>query len=295
MASAPGTQQATARIRFDSWSEFARFMNQDGGSRGLFVRAAVPPPIGTELTVHFVLPDGSDLALPGRVAHRLSAEEASAMGEHPGMGVQFTHMSEEQAQRIQEIMATAESRQSMRSSNPNVQNNSTAPGVTRPTPANPMSPVRAAQPTPATVARPAAPTPAGNGAAAKPVNGTSTVAAGGAKRPVAAGSVSGAPQDPRLHQAASMLERGRFDLAQEKVSELLEDNPDLIMAKILANVIEARRLRAQFAFEEAIERYRAVLRLDPEHHEARDQLAVLPHELEHSVALYTRMFGTRPE
>src|SRR4051795_13595396 len=114
VASAPGSQQqATARIRFDSWSEFARFMNQDGGSRGLFVRAAVPPPIGTDLTVHFVLPDGSDLALPGRVAHRLSAEEAQAMGEDPGMGVQFTHMSEEQALRIQEIMANAESRQSM--------------------------------------------------------------------------------------------------------------------------------------------------------------------------------------
>lgn len=293
MASAPGTQQATARIRFDSWSEFARFMNQDGGSRGLFVRAAVPPPIGTELTVHFVLPDGSDLALPGRVAHRLTAEEAQAMGEHPGMGVQFTHMSEEQALRVQEIMATAESRQSMRSGNPNVQNNSTAPGVTRPTPVNP---VRALQPAAAAPAvRPAAaPAPAnGNGAATKPVNGTSTAAVNGTKRPIA-GAVSGAPQDPRLHQAASMLERGRFDLAQSKVTELLQDNPDLITAKILALVIEGRRLRAQFAFEESIERYRAVLRLDPEHGEARDQLAVLPHELEHSVALYTRVFGTRP-
>ena len=54
------------------------------------------------------------------------------MGEHPGMGVQFTHMSEEQALRIQEIMATAESRQSMRNSSPVVQNNSTAPGVAKP-------------------------------------------------------------------------------------------------------------------------------------------------------------------
>jgi PilZ domain-containing protein len=289
VASAPGTQQATARIRFDSWSEFARFMNQDGGSRGLFVRAAMPPPIGTELTVHFVLPDGSDLALPGRVAHRLSAEEAQAMGEHPGMGVQFTHMSEEQALRVQEIMATAESRQSMRSGNPNVQNNSTAPGVTRPTPVNP---VRALQPTPATVARPAAPAQNGNGAAAKPVNGTSAAAARSTKRPIA-GAVSGAPQDPRLHQAASMLERGRFDLAQTKVAELLEDNPDLVVAQILAYVIDARRLRAQFAFEEALERYRAVLRLDPEHREAAEQLARLPQELEHSKALYARMFGTR--
>jgi hypothetical protein len=290
VASAPGTQQATARIRFDSWSEFARFMNQDGGSRGLFVRAAVPPPIGTDLTVHFVLPDGSNLALPGRVAHRLSAEEASAMGEHPGMGVQFTHMSEEQAQRIQEIMANVESRQSTRNSSPVAQNNSTAPGVTRPTP---VDPVRALQPTPATpIARPAA--GAQNGAAAaKPVNG-SAAAPAGTKRPTANGAVSGVPHDPRLHQAASLLERGRFDLAERKVAEMLEDNPELIVAKILAHVIDARRLRAQFAFEQAIERYRAVLRLDPEHREATEQLATLPQELEHSIALYQRVFGTKP-
>jgi tetratricopeptide (TPR) repeat protein len=291
VASAPGTQQATARIRFDSWSEFSRFMNQDGGSRGLFVRAAVPPPIGTELTVNFVLPDGSNLALPGRVAHRLSAEEANAMGEHPGMGVQFTHMSEEQAQRIQEIMANAESRQSMRNSSPVAQNNSTAPGVTRPTPADP---VRALPPAPAAgpAARPAA--AAQNAAGfAKPMNGTGAASAG-TKRPIASGALSAAPHDPRLHQAASLLERGRFALAERKIAELLEDNPDLVAAKILAHVIDARRLRAQFAFEQAIERYRAVLRLDPEHREASEQLATLPHELEHSIALYQRVFGTRP-
>ena len=291
MASAPGTQQATARIRFDSWSEFARFMNQDGGSRGLFVRAAVPPPIGTELTVHFVLPDGSDLALPGRVAHRLSAEEAQGHGRasrhgrpvHAHVrGASAARPGDHGDRRVAAVDAHRD---------PTMQNNSTAPGMTRPTPVNQA---RAVQPTAAApVARPAAPAQNGNGAAAKPVNGASAAAVDGTKRPIA-GAVSGAPQDPRLHQAASMLERGRFDLAQRKVAELLEDNPDLI-ARRSSRRDRRAPLRAQFAFEEAIERYRAVLRLDPEHGEARDQLAVLPHELEHSVALYTRMFGTRPE
>jgi hypothetical protein len=293
VASAPGSQQqATARIRFDSWSEFARFMNQDGGARGLFVRAAVPPPIGTDLTVHFVLPDGSDLALPGRVAHRLSAEEAQAMGEHPGMGVQFTHMSEEQALRIQEIMANAESRQSMRNSTPVAQDNSTAPGTTKAAvpSAAPARGVPAAAPP---HGRPGQPQNGAASAAKAPVNGAGAAQAG--KRTPVNGAVSAVPQDTRLHQAASMLERGRFDQAERKVTELLEDNPDLVVAKILAHVIDARRLRAQFAFEGAIERYRAVLTLDPAHVEANAQLVTLPQELEHSKALYARMFGTRPD
>ena len=256
-------------------------MNQDGGARGLFVRAAVPPPIGTDLMVQFVLPDGSDLSLPGRVAHRLSAEEAHAMGEHPGMGVQFTHMSEEQAQRIQEVLAAAESRQSMRNSTPAVQNGEgrasgkpAAPAAVRP---------------PSSAVRPGAPQ---NGAsAARPANGANAAASGGARRSVPSGAASGAPQDSRLLQAASMLERGRFDQAERKVMELLEDNPDLVPARILAHLIEARRLRAQFAFEDAMARYRAVLSLDPDHAEAQEQIAVLPGELERSKALYERVFG----
>jgi hypothetical protein len=282
VASAPG-QSATARIRFDSWSEFARFMNQDGGSRGLFVRAAVPPPIGTELLVQFVLPDGSDLALPGRVAHRLSAEEAQAMGEHPGMGVQFTHMSEEQAQRIQEIMATAESRHSMRTA-PVAPNGAVQP-VTK------SAAARVSQPIPNAVARPAGAQSQNGMTSARPANGVSAAALAGARRSVPSGATSGAPSDPRLLQAASMLERGRFELAARTVTELLADNPDLLAGQILAHLIEARRMRAQFAFETAIEHYRAVLTLDPEHAEARDQLGALPGELARSIALYERVFG----
>ena len=98
---------ATARVRFTSWAEFARFVQQEGGARGLFMRAASPPPIGTELTVHFVLPDHTDLTLPGRVVHRLSADEAQANASEPGMGVQFTHMSAEQAERLEALMQQA--------------------------------------------------------------------------------------------------------------------------------------------------------------------------------------------
>jgi Tfp pilus assembly protein PilZ len=109
VSSAQGSQgkTATARIRFGSWAEFAHFLQQEGGAQGLFVRASIPPPIGTELTLHFVLPDASDLVLPGRVVHCLSPEEASAANDEPGMGVQLTHMSAEQAERVTALMAQA--------------------------------------------------------------------------------------------------------------------------------------------------------------------------------------------
>jgi hypothetical protein len=292
-------------------------MNQAGGSRGLFVRAAAPPPIGTELTVQFVLPDGSDLVLPGRVAHRLSAEEAQAMGEHPGMGVQFTHMSEEQAQRIQDIMATAESRQSMRNSAPTpVDVNGDAQPTSEPAEPPAVAPVIAPLATPvaapavAPAAAPARIPPAMRSPLARPSgaqshNGVNVARPNGvysarpvaspvARRSVPSGAISGAPQDPRLLQAASMLERGRFDLAERTVAEVLQDNPDLAAARILAHLIAARRARAQFSFEEAIERYRAVLKFDPRHPEAQEQVATLPSELAHSIALYERIFGKAP-
>ena len=260
-------------------------MNQDGGARGLFVRAAVPPPIGTDLTVAFVLPDGSDLALPGRVVHRLAAEEAQAMGEHAGMGVQFTHMSEEQALRIQELMANAEARASMRASQPVGANSVQAA-------ARPASAAKAGAQSQNNMQVAAKPAPAAaNGAHAA---STATPANGQVRRPLAGAPVSALPLDPRLHQAGSMLERGRFDGAARLVGELLADNPDLVAGKVLANLIDARRLRAQFAFEDAIAHYQAVLMLDPEHREASEQLVVLPQELEHSVKLYERVFGSKP-
>jgi hypothetical protein len=106
-AQGPQAKTATARIRFGSWAEFAHFLQQEGGARGLFVRASIPPPIGTELTLHFVLPDASDLVLPGRVVHCLSPQDALASNDEPGMGVQLTHMSAEQAERVTALMAQA--------------------------------------------------------------------------------------------------------------------------------------------------------------------------------------------
>lgn len=231
MASPPEKAVPTARIRFGSWEELARFVMQSDG-RGLFVRAATPPPIGTELTLQLILPDGRDLALPGRVAHRVGA----GSGGDPGMGVQITHMSAEQAERLQQLM-----------SNPDIARNFHKQASLRPEPEPPA---------------PATPLPA-----------TATMS-------------------PLLVQALTLLDRSRFDTAERCVMDVLGDDPSNVEAQKLLLVIQARRLRSQFDFDRATQKYRAILKLDPQHAEAKEQVAALSNEIEHSKALFERVFGS---
>src|SRR5262249_49623247 len=102
------------------------------------VRASMPPPIGTELNVQFILPDTSDLTLAGRVVHRLSAEEAQATAAAPGMGVQFTHMSAEQAERVTALIAHANAQEPASGAREIVE----PPPPTSPTPSQPVQAVR---------------------------------------------------------------------------------------------------------------------------------------------------------
>jgi len=220
----------TARIRFGSWEELASFVMQSDG-RGLFVRTNSPPPIGTELNLQLVLPDGRDLELPGRVAHRVTDPRSE-----PGIGVQITHMSAEQAERLQQLMSNPELSRSL---NKQV---SQRPG-------------------PKSVEPPAMPPPAA------PAMGALLV------------------------QAYTLLERARFDTAERNVMDVLGDDPANIEAQKLLLIIQARRLRSQFDFDRATQKYRAVLKLDPEHAEAKEQVGALEGEIEHSKALFERVFG----
>lgn len=235
MPSPPDKAVPTARIRFASWEELARFVMESDG-RGLFVRTASPPPIGTELTLQLVLPDGRDLALPGRVAHRVTDQRAE-----PGMGVQITHMSAEQAERLQQLMSD--------------------PAVSRS-----LHREQASQ-------RPAPPT-----------------------KPAAVPSAPPLPEEPPksslLLQAMQLLDRARFDTAERNVMDVLGDDPTNVEAQKLLLIIQARRLRSQFDFDRATQKYRAVLKLDPDNPEAKEQVASLSSEIEHSKALFERVFGS---
>jgi hypothetical protein len=71
----------------------------------------------------------------------------------------------------------------------------------------------------------------------------------------------------------------------------LGDDPSNVEAQKLLLIVQARRFRSQFDFDRASQKYRAVLKLDPEHPEAQEQVASLSNEIEHSKALFERVFG----
>jgi len=261
--------QPTAHIRFTSWEDFGGFLGQQGSSRGLFVRADRPPSIGTEIHVHFVLPDGSDLTLAGRVVHTVNPLEAQALGEEPGMGVQFTHMSEEQGRRLQELMMKALSSPSLPPARPaRDQPAWSSPPQREPGPPPPLR-------EPLAVARVSVPR------AAQPAEPE-------------VGEESRVPDtDPRLHEASVLLDRVRYDAAEEKVAEVLRERPSSHEGRIILFTAQARRAASQFDFQVAIDKYRALLQLEPDNGEARAQLALLQREAETSRALVERVFGSK--
>ncbi len=235
------SDKPTARIPFKTWQEFARFLTQKGSSDGLFIRARKPPAIGTELGLQFKFPDESELDLSARVVAVQHAPAAT-----PGMTVQFTSMSAEEAQAIQQAIrrASAAPREQKRGGDAHAA-----------APAQPQAASAARAPQPA-----AAPPP----------------------RPAAAG---------RFAEVERLADTSKYDRAEELVRQMLADHAGDRDARVWQLIIQARRHRAQFSFDDAIACYQAVLMLDDQHLEARRELQTLGGEAERSKDLMERVFG----
>ncbi|MGD8861028.1 MAG: PilZ domain-containing protein [Myxococcales bacterium] len=250
------TDKPIARIRFATWREFARFLTRKGAESGLFVRTTQPLPIGTELQIQLHFPDDSALDLSARVA------TGDSDGAAPGMGVVLTSMSAEEA----EVLMNAIRRASARSPE-----------------ARPAAP-RAAAVAPAAVA------------STRDDPGPTRTDASGAEGPV-----STSEQDPRpaprpvhaerFNEVFRLAAASKFDRAEERVRQMLAERPDDTEARIWQLVIQARRFRSQFLFDEAMEKYEAVLMIDGAHEEARSELDALGAEAETSKDLMQRVFG----
>jgi CheY-like chemotaxis protein len=61
---------------------------QDLSRSGMFLQTLEPLEIGSKVHVA-IAPDGRRLVTTARVTHVLDAEEAAALGRHPGMGIEF--------------------------------------------------------------------------------------------------------------------------------------------------------------------------------------------------------------
>lgn len=80
-----------ADIGFTSETNFFTGFSSDIGDGGLFVATYDVLPVGTELMVSFVLPEGHQITVGGRVAWIREQTDDPAL--HPGMGVAFESLN----------------------------------------------------------------------------------------------------------------------------------------------------------------------------------------------------------
>lgn len=91
---------ARIKVNFRSVDELVTAYTGDLSQGGLYVAAAQQLPAGTEVQLSLELPDGGPPArIPARVAYALSAEEATAQGRQPGMGMEFLEVHTRQLAR----------------------------------------------------------------------------------------------------------------------------------------------------------------------------------------------------
>lgn len=76
-------------MEFDRPSGRVIAETEDISARGLYIRTEALLPVGEETEIVVELPDGTELALFGRVAHMLMPAAARALGRHPGMGFEL--------------------------------------------------------------------------------------------------------------------------------------------------------------------------------------------------------------
>jgi actin-like ATPase involved in cell morphogenesis/Tfp pilus assembly protein PilZ len=75
---------------------------------GLFLYTTKIPPIGTEVELSVQLPDGTRLALQGKVQHVVTAEQAAVQGGGAGIGVKFDAQHENDLLLLEQMAEAAE-------------------------------------------------------------------------------------------------------------------------------------------------------------------------------------------
>jgi type IV pilus assembly protein PilZ len=96
-------------IKYETMEEFNSDYSQNLSLGGMFIKTDRPLPVGTELQIHFLLPDiiGA-VTTEGVVMHNtLDDEDAEA----EGMGIEFRKLSEQARKIIEQTLASNEEEQ----------------------------------------------------------------------------------------------------------------------------------------------------------------------------------------
>jgi len=74
------------------------------GGGGLFIESTAPPPVGTKLTIEFVLPDCPSEWLEAKGAVAWVCPKADQYTFSPGMGVRFIDISADARRRVMDLV-----------------------------------------------------------------------------------------------------------------------------------------------------------------------------------------------
>lgn len=81
--------------------------SEDLSATGIFVRTEALLPVGTAVWLAVTLPTGEGFGVWAEVAHLLTLSAATALGRHPGMGMQFADLPADGTAALERYLATA--------------------------------------------------------------------------------------------------------------------------------------------------------------------------------------------
>jgi type IV pilus assembly protein PilZ len=97
------TKEIAIRVKFADEQALRQFYLRDISQGGVFVRAKRLQDVGTPLTLLLSMPDGEEIRVTGKVAHRTLPEEATDT-EPAGMGVEFIDLTEAKRKQIADYL-----------------------------------------------------------------------------------------------------------------------------------------------------------------------------------------------
>ncbi|HEY4717278.1 MAG TPA: TIGR02266 family protein [bacterium] len=93
--------RAEIKLTFKTIDGFIQRYTEDISKGGIFIKTNNPLPFDARVNIIFVLPDSSQIELPGRVVYILDEEEAKTTLHNPGMGVQFMDVPAEVNKKVE--------------------------------------------------------------------------------------------------------------------------------------------------------------------------------------------------
>jgi uncharacterized protein (TIGR02266 family) len=95
------------KVSCPGWEDYLDLYTTNLSRGGLFIASAMSAPMGTEMTVELVLPNGNTIKFHAEVMHLVDEKEATETNRPMGMGVQFLDLDAETRKALEAMVTVA--------------------------------------------------------------------------------------------------------------------------------------------------------------------------------------------